>query len=549
MPSLDKLKQLNKQYNIFTAFKKPNAAHSSKFQKHTFKRDAEINFGLGPLNGTTTALKDLFVTSSMPTTCSSKILNDYIAPHDSTVSSLLTNAGAEILGKTNMDEFGMGNTGLNGKGPTLNPNCKSNEKPQIVDYHVEKTFYTISSDDGSISNEIILDLQRYEKEHRLSQKEFKQLEKSNKLKKNIYYQPVLLPIEDQKIPKDQTVTGGSSSGSAACVALGLTDYSIGSDTGGSVRLPAAYCNIYGFKPTYGRISRWGMIPYAQSLDTVGIFTKDIGIMWRVFSVLDVHDERDPTCLTEELKGKASSKWMSDKITGLSKKNGISIRIGIPEELVIEGSTVGDDWAELLEKMKQKLNVEIVPVSIPAIKYSLQAYYTLVTSEASSNLSRYDGIRYGFRAKGNNEQEFVTTRTEGFGEEVKRRITLGTYALSSYGYDSHFMKATKVRSELIDQFNEIFRDGHILTKTEGNPQGVDFLVMPTSVGKAPLYRDVVQEKGDVVNGYINDVCTIPASLAGLPAINIPFKTGFQIIGQHGLDYKVLEFARDVSEEII
>lgn len=436
-----------------------------------------------------------------------------------------------------MDEFAMGNSTISGFfGPTLNPLYP--QERDLIESYEEITFATkdsISENDGEIiSSDIMNDYTN-----------------TSDLSLHSYIKPKLYNDAFDRISNEQRIVGGSSGGSAAAVALDLVDFSIGSDTGGSVRLPACYTNIYGFKPTYGRISRWGLLAYAQSLDTVGIMSKDLDTVWKVFMSLDLSDSKDPSCLSDSTREKIAIERIH------SKKNvGKKIKIGIPVEFQIEemDESIKKYWKSLLNKLKESKLIEVYPVSVPSIKYSLPTYYTLCTAEASSNLSRYDGIRYGYRVLESEcnvdiEPEFVTTRNTGFGEEVRRRIILGNYALSSYGFDSHFMKATAVRGMLIDEFNDVFRDRHCLIETKQlkSTNGVDMIIVPTTTtSQPPLVKDF--KNTDPVTSYMNDICTIPMSLAGLPTMSIPYcegAMGFQLVGQHGQDYKVLEFARLVD----
>lgn len=519
--NLNHIKQVNKRYNIFTSLRKAPVVHE--------------DFSYAPLVHTTYAIKDNFTTREEPTTCSSKILSSYISPFDSTVVTLLKQNGTHCIGKTNMDEFAMGNSTTSGVfGPTLNPLYEQNE--DLVEKYEEFEFGTkdsISETDGeTISREILFG-------------------KGEDISEHSYLVPKLSSDFSAKISDKQRIVGGSSGGSAAAVASDLVDFSIGSDTGGSVRLPASYTGIYGFKPTYGRISRWGLVAYSQSLDTVGIMSKSVDNIWKVFTCLDLPDAKDPSCLTESVREDMAIERLN------SKKNvGKKFKVGIPVELQLEGMSgaVKGAWKDLLIKLQKSKLIEVYSVSVPSIKYALPTYYTLVTSEASSNLSRYDGIRYGYRAGESvcdlaKEPEFVTTRSTGFGEEVKSRILLGNYTLSSYGYNSHFMKATGVRGMLIDEFNKVFRDRNMLVdKYFPNSAGVDMMIVPTAVHEPAPINEVCGST-DAVKSYMDDVCTIPMSLAGLPSMSIPFggkSMGFQLVGQHGQDYKVLEFTRLVEE---
>lgn len=527
--NINQIKAVNKRYNVFTSLRCNNTPIESS--------------PYATLGNTTYAIKDNFTTRHEPTTCASKILSSYVSPFDSTVVTLLDQSGSSCIGKTNMDEFAMGNSSISGYfGPTLNPLYE--QKEDLVESYEEVEFFTkdqLSEQDGEkISSEII-------------NSELSSMSASEPYTKHSYIVPKLFDDNISRISNNQRIVGGSSGGSAAAVALDLVDFSIGSDTGGSVRLPACYTNIYGFKPTYGRISRWGMIAYAQSLDTVGIMSKDLNTLWKVFSSLDLSDSKDPSCLSDTTRESIAIERLN------SKKNvGKKFKVGIPVEYQLGelSAEVKRYWKLLLTKLESSKLIEIYPVSIPSIKFSLPAYYTLCTAEASSNLSRYDGIRYGYRSENNQENidiepDFITTRSSGFGTEVKRRIILGNYALSSYGYNSHFMKATEIRGMLIDEFNKVFRDRHCLIdkKSFQSTAGVDMIIVPTTVGKPPLVKNF--NNTDPVESYMNDVCTIPMSLAGLPTMSIPYgdeSMGFQLVGQHGQDYKVLEFSRLVEAEL-
>ncbi|KAG7824021.1 hypothetical protein KL909_002758 [Ogataea angusta] len=490
------LRQLSLKYNIFTSIALTKTESNSA----------------GLLANTSYALKDNLVTRDTPTTCSSKILDNYVSPFDSTVSKLLTQEGSQLIGKTNMDEFGMGNSSLNSHfGPTLNPLYE--QKSDIVDLE-EREFWI----GGERLNEEITFKRPYTD--------------------NYLHRKYLVPKvrSDYKIDPNMRIVGGSSGGSAAAVAADLVDYAIGTDTGGSVRLPSCYTSIFGFKPSYGRISRWGLIPYAQSLDTIGIMSKNINLVRKVFGILDKHDSADPTSVSQE------NRIYDDKVDS-------KIKIGIPTEMSLEGmeNDVKEKWRKLLKQLQKLPEFELFLISVPSLSKSLPAYYTLVTSEASSNLARYDGIRYGYRTGEytNLEPEFAKTRSEGFGPEVKRRIILGSYSLSSYGYNSHFMNATKVRSKLIQEFNSVFKEPHMLTK-DHNPDGVDFILCPTATSLPPLVSQY--QKVTPVESYMNDILTVPFSLAGLPVLSIPLgrSIGFQLAGQLGHDYKVLKLAQMIDE---
>ncbi|ODV87274.1 hypothetical protein CANARDRAFT_26689 [[Candida] arabinofermentans NRRL YB-2248] len=509
--SLNQLKAINSKYNIFTSIRNPQAI--TKVES-------------GSLSNTTFSIKDNFTTTTEPTTCSSKILNNYISPFDSTVAKLLQQNGSIMIGKTNMDEFGMGNSTLNSfYGPTLNPLYEQSDN--LVKEYEEIKSWTSSSNGINTS---------------ISTTPLTASSPNEHIKEQTYIKPIL--NNDYKVHDGMRIVGGSSGGSAASVCAGLVDFSIGSDTGGSIRLPSAYTSTFGFKPSYGRVSRWGLVSYAQSLDTVGVIAKDLDTVGKVFQVLDMEDKNDPTALKEGLRSR------DDKLTSGA---GETIKIGIPSEFNLDdlSPVVKQAWLKLLTSLNDSKLVDIYPVSIPTIKSSLPTYYTLVSSEAASNLSRYDGIRYGFRSDEftGNEPEFEKTRSEGFGEEVKRRIILGNFSLSSYGYDSNFMKASHLRGQLIDEFNSVFYDRNLLSTNTYEAKGVDFIIVPTAADLPSLLKDFVDI--EPTKSYLNDVLTIPSSLAGLPTLNIPYggkSIGFQIMGQYGSDYKVLKFAEKVMEVV-
>lgn len=338
--------------------------------------------------------------------------------------------------------------------------------------------------------------------------------------------------------EDVHISGGSSGGSAAAVALSECDFSLGTDTGGSVRLPASYCEVFGFKPTYGRISRWGVVAYAQSLDTVGIFARDLALVKKVLTVLDIPDDKDPTCLTSSIR---------QEIDGQCKQS--SKVLGVPEQFVLEemSKEARDAWNLALSTLIDS-GYEVKSVSIPTITKLLLAYYTIATAEASSNLSRYDGVRYGYRSDELNlttSQLFTKNRSTAFGDEVQRRIILGNYTLSSDS-GNHYSKATELRRRLVDEFNLVFFMPNVLFETQTyQPEGCCALVCPTAVSAAPLLSDYKKDTDkNFLNAYINDILTVPASLAGLPSLSVPSGNGIgiQIMGQFGDDRTVLDVAQ-------
>lgn len=315
-------------------------------------------------------------------------------------------------------------------------------------------------------------------------------------------------------PWDLTrVPGGSSGGSAAAVAAGQVYYSLGSDTGGSIRQPAAYCGVVGLKPTYGLVSRYGLVAFASSLDQIGPITKNVEDSAVVLQAIAGHDHRDSTSANVEIPDYLSH------LTGDVK----GLRIGVPKEYLGEGidPQVKSRVLEALKKFEE-LGAVWEEVSLPHTEYAIAAYYLLASSEASSNLARFDGVRYGVRAANpdNLIDLYRRSRSEGFGPEVKRRIMLGTYALSSGYYDAYYKKAQQVRTLIKQDFDQAF-------------QNYDIIIGPTA--PTPAFS-IGAQVGDPLTMYLNDICTIPVSLAGVPAISVPcgladgLPVGLQIIGK-------------------
>lgn len=307
------------------------------------------------------------------------------------------------------------------------------------------------------------------------------------------------------------VPGGSSGGSAAAVAAGSAVWALGSDTGGSIRQPAAYCGVVGLKPTYGLVSRYGLVAYGSSLDQIGPFTTDVTDCAIVLNAIAGHDKKDSTSIPMEKKD--YTKALVNDVKGL--------KIGIPEEFFVEG--LDDTCRKALEEAIEtyrKLGAEIVPVKLPHMKYGLAAYYIIAPAEASSNLARYDGVGFGFRVDGTDIVDmYRKTRTAGFGPEVRRRIMLGTYVLSSGYYDAYYLRAIKVRTLLKQDFDKALSQ-------------CDVLLTPTAPDTA--FR-IGQHDNDPLAMYLGDVCTVSLNLAGLPGISIPcgykdgMPIGMQLIG--------------------
>jgi aspartyl-tRNA(Asn)/glutamyl-tRNA(Gln) amidotransferase subunit A len=405
------------------------------------------------------AVKDIFCTEGVPTTAGSRILEGYRPPYTATAVRRLIEAGAPILGKTNMDEFAMGS-----------------------------------------SNE------------------------------NSAYGPVLNPWDRGRVP------GGSSGGSAAVVAGGLAPWAIGTDTGGSIRQPAALCGIVGLKPTYGAISRYGMIAFASSLDQCGPFTRDVSDAALLLAIMQGKDPCDSTSV-----GIPGGVRLPDQMSLAG------LRFGVPDMLDrhIFDAGVRESFEGTLKTI-QELGGEIAQISLPTADHGISAYYVIAPAEASSNLARYDGVRYGMRAKAEGDliEMYEKTRAEGFGPEVKRRIMLGTYALSSGYYDAYYGQAQKVRTKIAEDFDTAF-------------SSVDFVVTPTS----PSVAFRLEEKtDDPFSMYLNDFFTVPMSLAGIPAISIPgglaepgsggpeLPVGFQIAAPAFAEQKLLDAAYALEQAI-
>ena len=390
--------------------------------------DSKIASGetLGPLAGVPISIKDNLCTRGVETTCSSKILEGWKPPYNATVIEKLKEAGAVVMGKTNLDEFAMGSSTENSAfGPTRNP-------------------------------------------HNL-----------------------------------ELVPGGSSGGSAAAVAAGFSPLALGSDTGGSIRQPAALCGVVGVKPTYGRVSRYGLVAFASSLDQVGPFANTVSDAALTLEVISGHDPRDSTSIPE--KPLNISEVLNQGVDGM--------RIGVIEELSGKGlEGISPDVSSRVEeaiKVFSNAGAIVESASVPASIYGLSAYYVIAPAEASSNLARYDGIRFGPRTEAATTAETMTaTRTKGFGDEVKRRIMLGTYALSAGYYDAYYGKSQRVRTLIMNDFAKAY-------------EKFDILISPTAPTTAFPLGD---KTADPMQMYLQDVCTIPSNLAGHPAMSVPFGVG-------------------------
>jgi len=434
---LDKIRELNPKINAYITVLDDIAMKMAKASDKR-RKNGEV---LSEIDGIPIAIKDNMAMDGTKTTAGSKILENFISPYDATVISKLKNAGAVILGKTNMDEFAMG-----------------------------------SSTETS------------------------------------YFGPTKNPADIERVP------GGSSGGSAAAVAADMCVAAIGSDTGGSIRQPASLCGVVGFKPTYGMVSRYGLFAMASSLDQIGPMTKNSEDAEILFNIIAGYDEKDSTSVNQKSE----------------IRNQKNIRIGVPKEYFAEGldPEVKKIIEQAIESYK-KLGAEIKEISLPNQKYALSTYYILMPVEVASNLARFDGIKYGYRAGAENLIDtYFNTRAEGFGEEAKRRIMLGTYASSAGYVDQYYNKAQKVRALIKKDFDEAFKE-------------IDFIMGPVS----PTTAFKIGEKtDDPLTMYLSDIYTISVNLAGLPAISIPagkidkLPVGLHIIGPQFSDNNIIELAR-------
>jgi aspartyl-tRNA(Asn)/glutamyl-tRNA(Gln) amidotransferase subunit A len=443
--SLDRIQALEPKLRSFLHVMGDRALEQAK------QVDARIAAGeeIGWLAGIPIGIKDNMCTQGIPTTCGSKILQNFVPPYESTVTQRLADAGAVMVGKTNLDEFAMGSS-----------------------------------------------------------------------TENSAYQVTANPWDLERVP------GGSSGGSAAAVAGGECTVSLGSDTGGSIRQPAALCGVVGMKPTYGLVSRYGLVAYASSLDQIGPFGRSVEDTAIVLGAIAGHDPRDSTSLKVEVPDYASLLKPE-----LPKK----FRVGIIKETFGEGldGIVSEAVMKAVEQFKA-LGAEVVEISCPQFRYGLPTYYIIAPSEASANLARYDGVKYGFRAENpdNLMSMYTQTRAQGFGAEVKRRIMIGTYTLSAGYYDAYYLKAQKVRTLIKRDFENAFGQ-------------VDVLVCPTT----PTTAFKAGEKtNDPLSMYLSDLMTIPVNLAGLPGLSLPcgfdgqgLPIGLQIIGNVLREDQVLQAA--------
>ena len=421
--ALERITALEPKVKAFLSITADYALEQAKKVDHKIAAGEEI----GILEGIPIGIKDNMCTKGIKTTCASRILDNFVPPYESTVTQKLQDAGAIMVGKTNLDEFAMGSS-----------------------------------------------------------------------TENSGYQVTANPWDLERVP------GGSSGGSAAAVAANECVVSLGSDTGGSIRQPASFCGVIGLKPTYGLVSRFGLVAYASSLDQIGPFARNVEDAAILLSAIAGHDSRDSTSLKVAIPD-YTQYLQSDLKKGL--------KVGIIGETFGEGldPTVAKSVENAIAQL-EALGAEVKEISCPRFRYGLPAYYMIAPSEASANLARYDAVKYGIRESADNlVSMYNTTRATGFGAEVKRRIMLGTYALSAGYYDAYYLKAQKVRTLIKQDFETAFEE-------------VDVLISPT----APTTAFKAGEKtSDPLSMYLSDLMTIPVNLAGLPGINVP--CGFDAAG--------------------
>lgn len=442
---INRIKELDPTLNSFLTVNADQALSDAE------NIDKQIASGdsIPSLSGIPLAIKDNLCTKGIKTTCASKILVDFVPPYESTVTKKLLNAGAIMIGKTNMDEFAMGSsTETSAFGPTLNP-------------------WNIS-----------------------------------------------------KVP------GGSSGGSAASVAAELCYGSLGSDTGGSIRQPASFCGVVGMKPTYGRVSRWGLIAFASSLDQVGPFANNVSDAAEILQVISGKDSLDSTTVDIPVPNYLES--LSKAIKGM--------RIGLIDNCFEHEGLASDVKASVLgsASLLENLGADIINITCPRFNDGIATYYVIAPSEASANLARYDGVKYGFRSEDEQSLLEMTSKSRalGFGSEVKRRILIGTYALSAGYVDAYYKKAQQVRTLIRRDFDDAFKK-------------VDVLLAPTAPTTAFGSGDNIDNPMAM---YLSDLLTIPANLAGLPAISLPcgfdksgLPIGLQLIGNVFEEEKLLQVA--------
>lgn len=448
---VDRIKEKEKDVQAFVTVLAEEANKQAEEIEEKIK-NGEIK---GNLAGIPIGIKDNMCTKGIKTTCSSRMLENFVAPYDATVIEKINEENMIDLGKLNMDEFAMGGS----------------------------TEYS-------------------------------------------YFKKTRNPWNLNKVP------GGSSGGSAAAVAANMVPWALGSDTGGSIRQPSSFCGVVGLKPTYGLVSRYGLVAFASSLDQIGPITKDVYDSAMLLNLIAGHDEKDTTSSDREKID--YTKCLKNDVKGL--------KIGVPKEFFGEG--INEEVKESLQKAIQiykELGAEIIEISLDIAEYALATYYIIACAEASSNLGRFDGIRYGYRTKEfkNLKELYKKSRSEGFGPEVKRRIILGTYVLSSGYYDAYYKKAQQVRTLVMNEFNKGF-------------EKCDVILTPTSPTVA---FDIGSKSDNPLEMYLADICTVSVNIAGLPGISIPcgvdkegMPIGMQLIGNKFCEETILNAAYTFEQVI-
>ena len=448
---IEEIEKKEKDVQAFVTIQKKEALEKAK------ELDEKISKGedIGKLTGIPIGIKDNICTKGIRTTCSSKMLENFISPYDATVMEKINEEDMINLGKLNMDEFAMGSS-------------------------TETSYFKITKN----------------------------------------------PWDLTKIP------GGSSGGSAASVAANMVPWALGTDTGGSIRQPASLCGVVGLKPTYGLVSRYGIVAFASSLDQVGVLTKDVQDCAELLNVIVGKDEKDTT-----------SKDIGEKdYTSSLRKDIKGIKIGVPREFFAEGINleVKETVKSTIERYKE-MGAEVEEISLNVAQYALATYYIIACAEASSNLGRFDGIRYGYRTKNFRDLKelYKNSRSEGFGAEVKRRIILGTYVLSSGYYDAYYKKAQQVRTLVMNEFEKAF-------------EKYDVIITPTSPTTA---FKIGEKSNNPLEMYLADICTVSINIAGLPGISIPvgvdkdnMPIGMQIIGNRFQEETILNVAYAMEQKL-
>ncbi len=440
----DRIEKVESKVDAYVTLNKENALLKAQEIDAKIANCEELH----PLAGIPIGIKDNISTKGLRTTCSSKMLENYVPPFNATVMDKIDNAGMVVTGKLNMDEFAMGSS-----------------------------------------------------------------------TENSYFKKTKNPFDETRIP------GGSSGGSAAAVAASEAIVTLGSDTGGSIRQPASYCGVVGLKPTYGTVSRFGLVAFASSLDQIGPIGKCVEDVAMLQSLINGYDKMDATSAYREYPDFRAN--LSSDVKGL--------KIGLPKEYFGDGIDENVKVAVMnAVKELEKNGAEIREISLPSTDYALSSYYIISSAEASSNLARYDGVKYGFRAENydNLIDMYEKTRSEGFGDEVKRRIMLGTFVLSSGFYDAYYKKAKLLQRRISAEFTESFKD-------------IDVIATPTVPSTA---FKIGENIGDPLKMYATDVCTVTINIAGLPAMSIPcgydnagLPIGLQLIGDKFNEQKLLNTA--------